>query len=60
MKRIKMLEACSLPGRRYLKQNDVIDVEDEEAERLIVSKLAEAVADAPAEEPEGHAKRKKK
>jgi hypothetical protein len=61
VKKIKMLEACSLPGKRYPKKNDVIDVEDEEAERLIVSKLAEPAADEPMEEiGEGHTKRRKK
>ena len=61
MKKIKMLEACSLPGKRYPQKNDVIDVEDEEAERLVVSKLAEPAADEPVEEiGEGHTKRRKK
>jgi hypothetical protein len=60
VKKIKMLEACSLPGKRYPQKNDVIDVEDEEAERLVNSKLAEA-ADEPMEEiGEGHTKRRKK
>jgi hypothetical protein len=61
VKKIKMLEACSLPGKRYPQKNDVIDVEDEEAERLVVSKLAEPAADEPVEEiGEGHTKRRKK
>ncbi len=60
MKKIKMLESVSLPGRRYPQKNDVIAVQDEEAERLIVSKLAEPAADETAEEGEGHPKRKKK
>jgi hypothetical protein len=59
VKKIKMLEACSLPGKRYPQKNDVIDVEDEEAERLVNSKLAEP-AQEEVEEPEGHTKRRKK
>lgn len=59
MKKIKMLESASLPGRRYPAKNDVIAVEDEEAERLVNSKLAELV-DEPAEAEEHTGKRKKK
>jgi hypothetical protein len=66
--KIKLLEGVSLPGKRYPAKGDVIDVEDEEGNRLIGSKLAIAgvefivqAADESAEESgEGHHKRKKK